>query len=151
MYRVFVRKDVRGIALATSLMLALLILILGSTLLTSSQRDLFFQRQQQARDQAELLARSGLEYASFLIYDNPSGFNAALPANTPQEHQVSGSTEVFLLERRQDTITGQQALMVTGQVRKTNGDVLASRVFVVPYGLDNVLQAPEIMAQVYAK
>ena len=137
--------------MATSLMLALLILILGSTLLTSSQRDLFFQRQQQARDQADLLARSGLEHANFLASQVPSQINSTLAENSPREYQVSGTTEVFILERRRDGVTSRQALIVTGQVRQTNGTVLASRTYVVPFGVDNILQPPELETLVYAK
>lgn len=132
-------------------MLAVLILILGTTLLTSSQRDLFFQRQQEARDKANLLAQSGLEHAAFLASQIPSQLNATLNVNTPVDYFVTGTTELFILERSEDPITSRQALVVTGEVRKSNGDVLGSRTFIVPFGPDNILQPPEIRTQAYAK
>jgi len=145
------RRGRQGVALATSLMLAVLILVLGTTLLTSSQRDLFFQRQQQARDKAELLARSGLEFAAYLLGQGTATFNSTLAVDTPQTYQVNGTTEVFILERKQDPVTFRLALQVTGLVRRTNGDELARRTLVVPYGSDNFLSPSELETQVYGK
>ena len=135
----------RGMALATSLMLSVLILVLGMSLLTTSQHDLAFQRQQRARDSAELLARSGLEHCLFLLTQLPPPLNTPVsPFDTPQQYDVLAPTEYFTIERR-------SVLLVEGVVTKTNGEVLARRTIVVPYGPDNNLTRQEIETQAFYK
>ena len=144
------RGKKRGIALATSLMLSVLILVFGIALLSSSQKDLFFQRQQQARDRADVLARSGAEHALYLLSQTPSVLDTEVPMDTSTEYPVLASTEFFILEQRQDPITLQMALLIKGEVRQSNGVVLATRTIVVPYGPDNVLNPAEFETQSYA-
>jgi hypothetical protein len=145
------RNHTRGVALATSLMLSVLILVLGIALLSTSQRDLFFQRQQQARDKAEILARSGLEHSLYLLNQEPSLLDPSLPVNTPVTFDVVAPTETFVLERRQDAVTSQFALVVQGVVRHTNGQVLATRTIIVPYGPDSFLTEAELETQSYSQ
>lgn len=143
------RCKIRGIALATSLMLSVLILVLGIALLSSSQRDLFFQRQAKAKDQADVLARSGLEHALFLLNQTPPELNSNLPTDTPQAYTVN-ATEAFTLERRRDSGSGFFILVAKGLVYKGNGDVLASRTLIVPYGPDGVITEAEFETQTYS-
>lgn len=137
-------------ALATSLMLSVLLLVLGIALLSSSQRDLFFQRQQQARDRAEVLARSGMEHALYLLNQTPSELNTEVPMGTSSTYTVLAPTEFFVLEQRQDPVTFLRALIIKGEVRQTNGEVLATRTIIVPYGPDNFLDPSEFQTQSYA-
>lgn len=141
----------RGMALVASLFISVLILVLGMSLLTASQHDLAFQRQQQARDEADLLARSGLEFCLFRLNQNPPALDDLLTVDVAQTFQVNGSTEYFTLERRGETPSGPYVLIVEGVVRKANGELLASRTIAVPYGPDNLLTEAEVKTQAYDK
>ena len=148
----FRRHRLRGMALATSLMLSVLILVLGMSLLTTSQHDLAFQRQQRARDKAELLARSGLEHCLYLLTQLPPPLNTEPSLfDTPQQFNVLAPTEYFTIERRTEFVGGPRVLLVEGVVTKTNGEVLARRTIVVPYGADRNLTRQEIETQAYYK
>lgn len=135
-------------ALATALMLSVLILVLGMSLLTTSQHDLAFQRQQRARDRAEVLARSGLEYTSHLLIDDPS--LAALGTGTVNTFNVVNDVEYFTLEVREDA--GSKALISEGIIKNSpSGQIQARRTIVVPFGVDNTLLKAEIETQAYYK
>jgi hypothetical protein len=138
-------------ALATSLMLSVLILVLGMSLLTTSQHDLAFQRQQRARDRAELLARSGMEHVVYLMAQAPSEFNTTnVPLNTdPEEYHVIQDLEYFTLGQQQDVPGGPKVLIVEGLVKQANGKTLAKRTIVVPFGSDNNLVKSEVETQAF--
>lgn len=145
------RFEARGVALATALMLSMLLLVLGLTLLTSSQRDLYFQQQQQARDKAELLAQSGLEYCHYLVNQTPPALDSTLTLNTVYTYTVQSPTDTYQIERRMDPATGMLALVVEGLVKKTSGEVQARRTIVVPYGPDYVITEADFATQSFSK
>lgn len=150
----FQKHRYRGMALAASLMLSVLILVLGMSLLTTSQHDLAFQRQQRARDSAELLARSGLEHCLFLLTQLPPPLNTPISLfDTPQRYDVLAPTEYFTIERRSEFVGGPRVLLVEGVVTKTNGEVMARRTIVVPYGPNDnqTLTRQEIETQAFYK
>lgn len=122
-------RDRRGAALATAMLLTLLLLTLGMSFLTFCQRDLKFQRRQQASARAQNLARAGIEYWNYL--DNLPG-GPALPAfGASITKNVVPGEERFIIERQ----TTARHYISRGQVLDENGDVIAERaIFVRDYG-----------------
>lgn len=116
-----------GAALASALLLTMLLLMIGMSFLTFCQRDLQFQRRQQASNQAQNLARSGIEYYNYLRNKFPS----QTPANGSRIviSVVPGEEEIEL-ER---LATGHQFIS-RGRVLRSNGEVLSERAVVVTNG-----------------
>jgi hypothetical protein len=144
----------RGMALATSLMLSVLILVLGMSLLTTSQHDLAFQRQQRARDRAELLARSGLEHVDYLMNQDPTQFDIVsvpLTTTTPRKYHIVQDVEYFTLSQQEEGPGGRRVLIVEGVVESTNPETAAKRTIVVPFGPDNILLRSELATQAFHK
>ena len=143
----------RGMALATSLMLSVLILVLGMSLLTTSQHDLAFQRQQRARDRAELLARSGMEHVDYLLAQDPSQFNTVnVPLNTtPKKYHVVQDVEYFTLSQQEETPGGRRVLLVEGVVESSNPETAATRTIAVPFGFKSEPLRSEIATNAFHK
>lgn len=122
-------RDQRGAALATAMLLTLLLLTLGISFLTFCQRDLSFQRRQQAGSRAQNLARDGVEYWNYL--DNKPG-GATLPAfNASLTKNVVPGQERFIIERQATA----RHYISRGQVLDDDGNVIAERaIFVRDYG-----------------
>lgn len=112
------RTTHRGAALATSILLTVLLLTLGISFLGFCQHDLYFQRQQQADRQAQALARAALEYYQYRFYEG------TLPANGEVvTREVVPDTEQFEVERE---ATGM-GYFARGRVLDGQGRVLSQR------------------------
>ena len=114
----------RGAALATALMLTMVLLMLGMSFLTFCQRDLQFQRRQQASNQAQNLARAGVEHYNYLSNKLPS--QAPAHGATLLIEVVPGQEQIEL----QRLTTGNQFIS-RGRVLRANGEVISERAVVV--------------------
>ena len=121
-------RDQRGAALATAMLLTLLLLTLGMSFLTFCQNDLKFQRQQQAARRAQNLARDGIEYWNYLL-NKPT---PAIPANNGSiQKEVIANQERFIIRREATGISYSSI----GQVIDQDGNVIAEReIFVTGSG-----------------
>lgn len=119
--------SIRGAALATSILLTLLLLTLGISFLTFCQHDLYFQRQQQWDRQAQSLARAGIEYYQYRYYDG-----AAMAPGEKVTREVVPDVEEFEVERDADPVSNSYT--TRGRVFDGHGKLLAERVIYVPYG-----------------
>ena len=110
------------------MLLTLLLLTLGISFLTFCQRDLNFQRLQQASAKAQNLARAGIEYWNYLDNKVP----IAIPAwNTSITRNVVPGQERFILERQGEA----RHYISRGQVLDDDGTVIAERaIYVRDYG-----------------
>lgn len=123
-----IRTRNKGIAIATALMLMVLLLVLGLSLLSSSQRDLNFQRRQALADRAATLAQSGVEYYIYLRSQTPS----AAPTPSGQVTIPVATGEAIVLE---NVGTPLGTFTSTAQIANSDGDVIFERTIVVPGGL----------------
>lgn len=117
----------RGAALATALLLTMVLLLIGMSFLTFCQRDLGFQRRQQASNQAQNLARAGVEHYNYLRNKVPS---QAPAQGTVLIIEVVPGEEQIELER---LATGNQFIS-RGRILRANGEVIAERAVVVTSG-----------------
>lgn len=122
------RRKEKGAALATAMLLTLLLLTLGMSFLTFCQRDLKFQRRQQESNRAQNLARAGIEYWNYLDNKTPP----QLPAlNSSITKWVVPNVERFVLERQD----ANRHYISKGQVLNDDGEVIAERaIFVSDFG-----------------
>lgn len=118
-------RKTRGAALATAILLTLLLLTLGMSFLTFCQRDLQFQRRQQNAAQAQNLALAGIEYFRYL--DNKTPSVAPVMGDPPIVVEVVPDLEEFEIERVQI-----RDYVSRGRVMDGNGNILAERVICVP-------------------
>jgi hypothetical protein len=107
------------------MLLTVLLLVLGISFLGFCQRDLQFQRRQQEANQAQNLARSGIEFYLYLRNKVPS---EAPPSGAAVEYPVITNQESILLQ----TLPNGTSFIATGRVYKSNGDVAVERAIVVP-------------------
>ncbi len=117
--------SIRGAALATSILLTLVLLCLGIGFLTFCQHDLFFQRQQQADRQAQTLARAAVEYYQYRYYSG-----AAVANSEVVTREVVPDLEEMEVER----MDLGDSYWARGRVLDGRGNVVAERVIYVPYG-----------------
>jgi hypothetical protein len=118
------RRHEEGAALATALLLTLILLTLGMSFLTFCQRDLQFQRREQVVNQAQNLARAGIEYFNFL--DNKIPSQAPAMGVKITKVVVTG-VEDFQIER----VTVRDYVS-RGRVYDSTGRIIAEREIYVP-------------------
>lgn len=119
----------RGAALITALGLISFLLLLGLGFLTYVQRDLGFQRHQQAEARAQALARSGIEYYNYLDRQIPRTAPIYGAPGNPIVVTLS-ATEQFEIEALSDPNT----YAVTGRILAEDGSVVTERRLVMPLG-----------------
>jgi hypothetical protein len=125
----------RGAALITAILLTVLLLTLGISFLSFCQHDLYFQRQQQADRQAQVLARAALEYYQYRFYDTNTPANGAVITR-----DVVPGLEQFEVEREATGVGTGMGYFARGRVLDSQGRIIAEREIYCP-SPNNVAQS----------